>query len=305
MHRVPQARRSGRLVVVALLLLAAAAPAETGPSHQSQRSAKSADDRPAPAAGAGSDRAGSGDEDLPVPPSGVRDPVLELLFTITEDDSLGTWDGAAIARYAAASGRPSRLPMGEVVRITRRHATAAEAEQRCGVSVTRVWELELAHALRMPLPYSFLGYHPGTLAASRTFVLSEWRLDDRTLRGVVDGGPATTGATDAWVLRLDTGWFMLDVDAWLDALLGGLLDDYWVCGYVFARHEGRPLEISLLEKRDGKDDYGQFDLGHDRIVAHPDSVARGLSLLTRPWVAPPPGSTRVPWRVEAGADAAP
>ena len=122
---------------------------------------------------------------------------------------------------------------------------------------------------------------------------------------VVDGRLAAFGVTNVRVLRLDAGWFTLDVDAWLDALLGGLLDDYWTCGFVLARHDGRPLEVTLLANHDGGDDYGEFDLGHDRIVAHPEAVARGLSLLARPWVAPPPGSARVPWRVDAGEGAVP
>ena len=311
MPRVPQVRRSDWYVLAAILaamlvlLPAAATPADARASHQPRRSSASAADRPAPAAAAGADRADGKDEALPVPPSGVRDPLLELLFTITENDSLGTWDGAALARYVAASGRPSRLPVGDIARLARRPARADEAEKRRGASVTRVWELELAQALRLPLPWSFLGYHPGTLAASRTFVLSEWRLEDQTLDVVVDGHPATIGVTDVCVLRLDKGWFMLDVDAWLDALLGSMLDDYWACGYVFARQEGRPLEVSLLVKRDGGDDYGQFDLGHDRIETHPEPVARGLSLLARPWVAPPPGSTRLPWHVGTGEGTAP
>jgi hypothetical protein len=116
---------------------------------------------------------------------------------------------------------------------------------------------------------------------------------------------ATFGVTNIRVLRLDTGWLVLDVDAWLDALLGGLLDDYWTSGFVLARYEGRPCEVTLLVNRDGGDDYGEFDLGHDRIVAHPEAVARGLSRLARPWVAPPLGSTRVPWRVDAGEGSAP
>jgi hypothetical protein len=307
MRRARRVARSGWpvLVVVLLLSLAAAAMADAHPGPLPLRSAAPAADRPAPAATPGADRADSGDEAPPVPPSGVLDPVLELLVAIVDNDSLGTWDGAALARYTAASGRRSRLPVGDIVRIVRRPATAAEAERRRGACVTRMWELELTHALRMPLPWSFLGYHPGTLAGARTFVLSEWRLADQTLEAGGDGRLAEFGVTDIRVLRLDKGWFMLDVDAWIDALLGGLLDDYWVCGYVLARHEGRPIEVSLLVKRDGKDDYGQFDLGHDRIVAHPEAMARELNLLTRPWVAPPPGSTRVPWRVEANEGAAP
>jgi hypothetical protein len=294
MRRALHARRAAWLATV--VLLAAATLAGARPDHQPQRRVPAA---------AGADRADSADAALPVPPSGVRDPVLELLFTITENDSLGTWDGARLARYVADSGRRSRLPLGDIVRIVRRPATAAEAEQRRGATVTRVWELELSHALRLPLPYAFLGYHPGTLAAARTCVLSEWRLQDQTLHVVVDGRLDTIDVTDVCVLRLDTGWFVLDVDAWLDALLGGLLDDYWTCGFVFARHEGRPFEVSLLANRDGGDDYGEFDLGHDRIVAHPEPAAHGLSLLARPWVVPPRGSTRVPWRVEAGEGAAP
>lgn len=275
--RAPRACRSARLALLVLL---------------------------AAAAGAAAARADGQDDALPVPPSGVRDPLLELLFAIAENDSLGSWDGAALARHVAASGRPSRLPVGEIVRLVRRPATAAEAEARRGARVTRVWEFELSRALRLPLPYAFLGYHPGTLAAARAFVLSEWRLEDQTLHVFVDGRLAALEVTGIRVLRLDAGWFMLDVDAWLDALLGGLLDDYWTCGFVLARHEGRPLEVSLLVNRDGGDDYGEFDLGRDRIVAHPEPVARGLSLLARPWVAPPPGSPRVPWRIGAGEEAA-
>jgi hypothetical protein len=298
MCRALHTRRSGWLVLMVLLLVAAAVT-EARPGHQPQR-------RTAPAAaGVGADRADSTDQALPVPPSGVRDPILELLFAIAEDDSLGTWDAVALARCVATSGRSTRLPVGDIVRITRRTATVAEAEERRGVSVTRVWELELSHALRLPLPYAFLGYHPGTLSASRTVVLSEWRLVDQTLHVVVDGRLATFGVTNIRVLRLDTGWFTLDVDAWLDALLGGLLDDYWTSGFVLARHEGRPLEVTLLVNHDGGDDYGEFDLGHDRIVAHPEPVARGLSRLARPWVAPSSGSTRVPWRVDADEAAAP
>jgi hypothetical protein len=293
------------LVVGLLVSLAAAAVTAARPSPLPLPSAASAADRPAQATGTDENRGDNGDEAPPVPPSGVLDPILELLVAIVDNDSLGTWDGAALARYTAASGRRSRLPVEDIVRIVRRPATAAEAERRRGACVTRMWELELTHALRIPLPWSFLGYHPGTVAGARTFVLSEWRLADPTREVAGDSRLAEFGVTDVHVLRLDKGWFMLDVDAWLDALLGGLLDDYWVCGYVLARHEGRPIEVSLLVKRDGKDDYGQFDLGHDRIVAHPEAVARDLNLLARPWVAPPPGSTRVPWRVKSSEGAVP
>lgn len=306
MHRALRPHRSGwSLLLLLLLALAASALAGAGPGPLPRRPAASAADPPTSAADPTTDRADRTDDALPVPPSGVRDPLLELLFTIAENDSLGTWDGAALARYAAASGRRSRLPVDDIVRIVRRPATIVEAELRHGARVTRVWELELTHALRMPLPWAFLGYHPGTVAAARTFVFSEWRLGDQALQVVVDDRPATIALADVCVLRLDAGWFMLDVDAWIDALLGGLLDDYWVCGYVFGKHGGRPIEVSLLVKRDGASDYGQFDLGLDRIVAHPEAVARELNLLARPWVAPPPGSKRVPWRVETWVDAAP
>jgi len=301
MRRASHPRRSGPrpLAALAALLVVTGAAAGVGAAHPVARRAEPV--APPPAAA----RADSADGDQTVPPSGVRDPLLELLWNIAADDSLGSWDGAALARRVAASGRTSRLPVGDIARITRRPATAAEAERRRGATVTRVWELELKQALHVPLPYAFLGYHPGTLAAARTFVLSEWPLADQTVHVAVDGRLAALDVTAIHVMRLDSGWFTLDVDAWLDALLGGLLDDYWTCGFVFARHAGRPLEVSLLVNRDGGDDYGQFDLGHDRIVAHPEPVARGLSLLARPWVAPPPGSARVPWRVETAGGGGP
>jgi len=225
----------------------------------------------------------------------IRDPLYELLIGFVWGDSLGTWDQAHIRRYVERSGRKCMLPYQQIVRIVRRPALPAEAERRRGAQVSRIWEITLQHPVHVPMPYSFLGYHPGSLLASGRFVASEWRLDGRTL--YIAHGPQVERfhVDDTVVFRLDRGYLALDVDAWLDKLLGSLLDDFYTDGFALCRYRGQIVESSMITTRDGRLDYGEFDLQRDRVIEHIDKLARALGYLSRPWVTTRPGSPQRAW----------
>lgn len=216
----------------------------------------------------------------------IRDPLYEFVINLATGDSLGIWDQADLRAFVERSGRRSALPWEDVVRIVRREARPAEAEACRGARVTRMWELTMRRSVRMPMPYSVLGYHPGTLFIADGFVASEWQLGTRTLFIAKDGLAARHLVESVFVFRVDKGFFALDVDAWVDKVLGRRLDDFYVNGFALFRAGGRMREISLLTTRSGRDDFGQFDLQRDRSVAAPDATARGLASFARPWVRP-------------------
>lgn len=229
-------------------------------------------------------------------PRPVTEPLFAFLFALAEGDSLGTWSGQDLAEYVAAQERPSRFPLDQFVRISRRLADPGKVDPRSGARLERIWEMELTEALDRPLPYSILGYHPGSLRVSRLLVLSEWALGDLELR--LRGAKASRRKTvhDVRVLRLDSGYVVLDADAWVDRLLGPALDDSWTLGFVIARQGRNRLALAVNVGREGRRLYGEMDLVNDEVLAHGRPLADALSRKCRPLVTPALGQTSRIWQ---------
>lgn len=226
----------------------------------------------------------------------IKEPLFAFLFALAEGDSLGSWSGQSLADQAAADGRSSRFPLDQVVRVSRRRAVPAEAEFRLGARLERIWELELTEALDRPLPYSILGYHPGSLRVSRLLVLSEWALGDLELRLRGERGPRRQTVQDVRVLRLDSGYVVLDADAWVDRLLGSALDDSWTLGFAIGRQGETRLAVAVNVGREGRRLYGEMDLARDEVRAHGRPLADALSRNCRPFTGPAPGQPSRAWQ---------
>jgi hypothetical protein len=215
---------------------------------------------------------------------------------ITENDSLGTWTKEDLQKYLDDSGRQTRLPIEHFQSLERRPASAAEMEFRRGARVERIWCLRIDDDLVMPMPYSILGYHPGSVHIGRIMKLSEWRLGERTLHVPSEGGVLRVPVTGLTVFRLDAGWIVLDVDGWLDNLLGGKLDDCWTQGFAICRCKGRMRGLTLSLNRDLRSLNGEFDFYRDEILPMGQPFARGLDVFARPWIVPGDDSQRQYWQ---------
>ena len=270
---------------VAVLVLAGAAAAGPAANWPELR------ERAAPAVGeAWADSVPAGPE--------VRDPFFVFVLEALAGDSLGVWSGEALRRRVAASGRESRLPLERIRELERRAARPDEVEARRGVAVSRIWRLVFDENLKLPMPYSILGYHPGSLFLSRELVLSEWRLGARPLQVVRPDTQLSVQAAELAVFRLDTGWIVLDADALLDKLLGKKLDDSWTMGFALGRVDGRLQGLGLAYGRKGRKLYGEIDFREDRILPHGRPLALALSRLCRPWTEPPPHAPDRRWQYE-------
>ncbi|MFH1842580.1 MAG: hypothetical protein ABIF77_05190 [bacterium] len=228
----------------------------------------------------------------------IRDPFFEWIVGIIEDDELGTWNQTYIQAMIFHAGRESKLPLEHFISIVRREAAADEMERRRGVDVTRIWEITLTDNLKLSMPYSILGYHPGSLFLARNIRLSEWRLGNRDVHVVRDETTVPTSVTGLAVFRLDTGWVVLDVDGWLDRLLGKKLDDSWMVGFAVGRVGEEVKGLGMAESRQGRRLYGEIDFREDKILPHGRPVARAMSSYCRAWTRPPQGVEARVWIFE-------
>jgi len=227
----------------------------------------------------------------------VRDPLFAFVFTMTERDSLGAWTADDLAAFAAEWGEESVFPLAEHLAGLRREALPAdEVHGRRGVRCRRRWVIDLEPAgFEMPMPYSILGYHPGKLSFRSPLVLNEWPVGARSIDITVEGATRRYHVTGLTVYQIDSGWIILDVDAWLDALLGSGADDAVMQGFTVGWVDGELVGVGSSSGRKGRRIYGELDFREGTVESHGRPVARGLSSEGRRWLPNRVNSPREIW----------
>jgi len=114
--------------------------------------------------------------------------------------------------------------------------------------------------IAIPIPYSFLGYHPGTLRSTE-------RLNFRVLRSSYVDPQDPNTYTPVYDLTLANGRVLIDIDDWLVYVLSNLLDKLDVRHIVFFCYEGK--WVGLVEGRGrvfSKEMREYFDFTNNRII---------------------------------------
>ena len=231
----------------------------------------------------------------PPPRDEIREPLFDFVIRIVAADSLGVWSADQIQAHVEALDRPSRLPLDRLVSVERRAVPTDQYETVRGLTSSRCWIMTLDQDRDFPMPYAILGYHPGTLSVSRELEYSEWRLGDQLLRVGDRDDPELHVMKDVTVIKMERGHLVLDVDAWLDELLGKGLDDTWTTGFVLTRGDDGWLGMGLGRGRKGRRLYGAFDFASDKVLPHGRPIDNGLSRTCRPFTRSPADSPNRPW----------
>lgn len=192
---------------------------------------------------------------LPVDPV-ARDPVFAILLGLIEQDRCGVITGPRLRRQVLATGRPTKLPMQFMKELSRLPAAVAGARAEVALVSTR--------DLDLPVPYRILAYEPGRMRASRRLVLEEWNLGTLRLEAPGDAHPVVLGDVRVWGIR--AGQVEIDVDGWLDAIMGSRLDDTRIVGFALFRYGNELLGMALGYNRDGKGRSGAFSFKTDSIL---------------------------------------
>lgn len=246
-------------------------------------------------AGGGWNEFGLAPKEATATPDTILEPFFAFVVGMAEADSLGTWRGSDVAAFAAKRGRASRLPMGRLASIERRRPEPGARGRFPDAVVRAEWVVTFDDKLDFPLPYSIVGYHPGSLRVSSSLRLAELAPQDVTLawrhkREVVRHGVSMTR-----VFICEGGYLLLDADAVVDRLLGDLLDDAWTVGFVTARDGEQLLGLSVMVGRDLRSIYGEFDFARDRIEPNGRPLASALAGFARRWLDPAHELLPEPW----------
>jgi len=199
-------------------------------------------------------------EVLPFEPI-VKEPVFAMLVGLVDTDSYGTLTREHIVRDLRRRKLTSKLPYQWVRSVTRESEDPGNT-----ATVTVVFD----HKMDLPVPYSLLGYHPGSFIASDSCVFREWRLGDITLQHPYQ-------EKGKWLYRpirienvhaygLATGGISIDFDAWLDRLLGGALDDTDVVGLVLFKYNGVWTGMATGYSKGKSGRSGAFNFEKDEIM---------------------------------------
>jgi hypothetical protein len=228
----------------------------------------------------------------------VGEPLFAFVFLMTEADSLGTWTADDLLAFADRWGRASDFPLAEHLEsLTREPLTGDGALERRGVRCQRRWVVRLRPArLEMPMPYSILGYHPGKLSFDSPIELREWQLGAVEVDVRADGGTRRVSAEAVTVWQIASGWIILDVDTWLDKLLGEAADDAAMEGFTAGWVGGDLIGVGNSAGRNGRRILGELDFRTGEVAPHGRPAATGLSHYSRGWTRQRGQDPRDTWR---------
>jgi hypothetical protein len=197
---------------------------------------------------------------LPFAPS-VKDPVFAILLGLLDTESHGRLSREHLEREIARRKTATRLPYQKVALVSRR-----AREDGPGSDIA----LEFLGPVKVPVPYSILGYRPGDILATASCRLRERKLGDVAL------GARGDRFEDVRLLTVEEGGLQVDIDALVDLLAGGALDDTRVTGLAVLRHQGRRLGVAFGYNDDERARYGVFDFGADKILIPLPAALKGV-----------------------------
>jgi hypothetical protein len=126
----------------------------------------------------------------------------------------------------------------------------------------------------IPIPFSFLGYHPGSIRVTKELLF------DRIVTGYPDAR-AGGGEIAVYRLAIARGRLVVDMDRWLDDLLGDYVDDLPVENLVFFRWKGDWTGLLQGAGYKGQPLRAFFNFRRNRIIfpvpAELDGLGRGLT----------------------------
>ncbi len=197
---------------------------------------------------------------LPVA-SSVRDSVYAILLGLLDTESYGLLSREHLEREMRRTGGKTRLPYQKVTRVSRQSLEPGRVSE-----IT----LDFVGPVKVPVPYSILGYHPGDVLTSPRCRLREWKLGEAAL------GPRGERFDDVRLLAVEEGELQVDIDRLVDLLAGSMLDDTRLSGLAVLRHGGRRLGVAYGYNDDGRPRYGVFDFAADKILVPIPAALKGV-----------------------------
>ncbi|MGQ9603496.1 MAG: hypothetical protein ACUVUU_04735 [bacterium] len=193
-------------------------------------------------------------EEIFAPESSVKDPFYRYLIGLIEADICGTVNSKTLSSALSKHKSKTDIPFQLIDRISR---SCESLTNPCEVSIS------FKSDLKASIPYSILGYHPGSVRASEVVDFIEWRMPRKTIQ-IADG--RRIDLTDVHLFAPQRGWAMIDMDAWIEKLTLGLIDDTRIVGLGLFRYQGEWYGLATGYDPQGNGRSGIFSFSANKIL---------------------------------------
>lgn len=189
-----------------------------------------------------------------VPESKVKDPFYRYLIGLINADICGKVDSDILSSVLSKYRAKTSIPFELIEQISR---SCESSEAPCQVSIS------FKGNLKASVPYSILGYHPGSVRASEVVDFIEWRIPKKT---IWLGENRHVDLTDIHLFAPRQGWAIIDIDAWIEKVTFGLIDDTRIVGLGLFRYKGEWYGLATGYDPQGNGRSGIFSFSENKIL---------------------------------------
>lgn len=193
-------------------------------------------------------------EEISIPESQVTDRFYGYLIGLVDANACGVVDGAQLERVLKDKLGKTAIPFETIDEIKRECAPG---------SAVRDVTINFKKDLDTPVPYSILGYHPGSVAASQTVKFLEWHMPSQKISASKE---QTLDLSQIFIFGVYEGWAVVDIDAWVDKILGGFLDDTRIVTVALFKYKGDWHGLAAGYGRSGEGRSGIFNFRTNKIL---------------------------------------
>ena len=212
--------------------------------------------------------AGSDPLSLAAPPDEVKDPFIAMVIGLLAHDAFVALDGDTLPRLFPELAEIADIPFQSLHSFSR---------VPLGGSRARRFEVRFGEDLEIPLPINILGYRPGRVRLARTITGDQRVLRRLTLSHPENQRLAVIGPV--YVVDLQEGGMQIELDWWLDLLLGRDFGDLDARLVLIFRYRGTCFGVLGGYTRGDRVLSWTFDLEHSYFLVRPPSMLRGLAEL--------------------------
>ena len=188
--------------------------------------------------------------ELILPPSEVKDTFFAWLVGVVDAGRDASIDNAGLREVLTEFRSTIALPFDRIGLV--RHL-APQPDLRGKL------DIEFDGDIDVPVPFSLLWYHPGSLRSTPVVRFEERRFSSLPTAG----GPA---AEPVYSFRLVEGEMVIDIDRWVDVLLGNIADDLTIRIVAIARWRGAWRCLLGGTGREDRRIIAAFDLARNTIT---------------------------------------
>jgi hypothetical protein len=193
-------------------------------------------------------------KEVSLPESAIPDPFYGYLIGLLDANVCGVVGADQLSEVLGKHRGKTSIPFERI----------REIDRGCGSGTgARDVSISFNGALKTPLPYSILGYHPGSVSASPKVNFLEWFIPSQK---IAIGGARSIELSQVHVFGIYEGWTIVDIDDWVDRMMGGLLDDTRIVVMVLFKYNEDWHGLAAGYDRRGAGRSGIFNFRTNKIL---------------------------------------